>query len=364
MVRENDDVVSVRSQPKPGAIFRILVALSASTILAGVAPSSLAATGNGFVTVCNSNGTGGQSYGPAGATPANDCPSAFRLGNDGGVSGIGGANNTAMISGEVDGTLNIRGLTGVHVTGPTTFGNTVSLSGNKISGLAVGTVSQASTDAINGAQLWQVDANWEARWNAIDSRISSIIKPVNDPGSVAIGRDSVVTQEGGTAIGDGSSVTGRNSVAVGAGSSASRDNEFSVGAIGSERVVSNVARGTRSTDAVNLGQMEDRFAAERDWNTGRFAEEREWTNNRFRAVDKRIDRMGAISAAYAGMAINTAGLSGDNRLGAGVGSQSGRTALAIGYQRIVGEKKNASLSLGGAFSGSDRSISAGAGFSW
>ncbi|WP_447900723.1 YadA-like family protein [Stenotrophomonas sepilia] len=364
MARENDDVVSVGGKPTQGAVFRILIALSASTILAGVAPSSMAATGNGFVTVCNSDGSGGQSYGPAGATSAIDCPTAFRLGNDGGLNGIGGADNTVMISGAVDGNLYIRGLAGVHVTGPTTFRNAVSLNGNKISGLAVGAVSEASTDAINGAQLWRVDASWEARWNALDSRISSIIKPVDDPGSVAIGRDSVVTQEGGTAIGDGTSVTGRNSVAVGAGSSASRDNEFSVGAEGNERVVSNVARGTRSTDAVNLGQMEDRFAAEREWNTDRFAAEREWANNRFRSVDRRIDRMGAISAAYAGMAINTAGLSGDNRLGAGVGSQNGRTALAVGYQRIIGERKNASLSLGGAFSGSDRSISAGAGVSW
>lgn len=99
--------------------------------------------------------------------------------------------------------------------------------------------------------------------------------------------------------------------------------------------------------------MDDRFKAEHDW-----------SNSRFQAVDKRIDRMGAISAAYAGMAINTAGLNGDNRLGAGVGSQNGRTALAVGYQRILGEKKNVSVSLGGAFSGSDQSVSAGAGFSW
>lgn len=209
----------------------------------------------------------------------------------------------------------------------------------------------------------------------MDSRISSIIMPVTDPGSVAIGKDAVVTQENGTAIGDGSSVTGHNSVAVGAGSSATRDNEFSVGSSGNERVVSNVARGTMPNDAVNVGQMDDRFVAERDWSNSRlesereltnsrFAAEREWTDSRFRSIDRRIDRMGAISAAYAGMAINTAGLNGDNRLGAGIGSQGGRKALAVGYQRILGEKKNASLSLGGAFSGSDRSISAGAGVSW
>lgn len=364
MARANEIGVSDGSKNNSGAGFKVFSALVISSILVSVAPSSLAATGNGFVTVCDSAGATGYSYGPTGGTNAVDCPGSFRLGNDGGMSGIGGDDNTAMISGSADGNLYIRGTAGVEVAGLTTFRNSMSLSGNRITGLAGGSVSEASTDAINGAQLWQVDTNWEARWTAMDSRISSIIKPVNDPGSVAIGRDAVVTQENATAIGDGASVTGRNSVAVGAGSSASRDNEFSVGAVGNERVVSNVARGTMSTDAVNLGQMEDRFVAERDWNTSRLAAEREWTNNRFRSVNKRIDRMGAISAAYAGMAINTAGLSGDNRLGAGIGTQNGRTALAVGYQRIVGEKRNASLSLGGAFSGSDRSISAGAGVSW
>jgi autotransporter adhesin len=99
--------------------------------------------------------------------------------------------------------------------------------------------------------------------------------------------------------------------------------------------------------------MEDRFKAER-----------EYTDRRFTQLDRRLDRMGAISAAYAGMAINTAGLSGDNRIGAGVGAQNGRSALAVGYQRILGEKRNVSVSLGGAFSGSDQNLSAGAGFSW
>ena len=48
----------------------------------------------------------------------------------------------------------------------------------------------------------------------------------------------------------------------------------------------------------------------------------------------------------------------------GIGQQNGRSALAVGYQRVLGEKKNISVSLGGAFSGSDKSMSAGAGFSW
>ena len=172
-------------------------------------------------------------------------------------------------------------------------------------------------------------------------------------GSISVGEGSSASGTGSVAIGEGAKATHEGSVAIGSGSTTERDNEVSVGTAGAERVISNVAAGTHGTDAVNLQQMDDRFKAEHDW-----------SNSRFQAVDKRIDRMGAISAAYAGMAINTAGLNGDNRLGAGVGSQNGRTALAVGYQRILGEKKNVSVSLGGAFSGSDQSVSAGAGISW
>ena len=85
-------------------------------------------------------------------------------------------------------------------------------------------------------------------------------------------------------------------------------------------------------------------------------------DDRFYNVDRRIDRMGATSAAYAGLAANTAGLGGANNIGVGVGSQGGQQALAIGYRRAIGAR--ASVSLGGAVSGGESSVSAGAGFSW
>jgi len=85
-------------------------------------------------------------------------------------------------------------------------------------------------------------------------------------------------------------------------------------------------------------------------------------NDRFEHMDRRIDRMAAMSGAYAGMAMNTAGLPGRNRIGVGFGSQGGEQALAVGYQRIVG--KRASVSIGGAFGGGEKSVMGGAGFSW
>ncbi|WP_269791333.1 YadA-like family protein [Stenotrophomonas sp. Iso1] len=242
--------------------------------------------------------------------------------------------------------------------------------GTVLGNVASGLIGLGSREAINGGQLYDMKQQLEGRLDNLDGRVSTIEGGIAEgsiggsgegsttwsgsgEGSIAIGEDSDSSGSGSVAIGKDAQASGSNSVALGAGSTTDRDNEVSMGSLDNERVISNVAAGTRPTDAVNLQQMDDRFKAERAY-----------TDGRFNAVDKRLDRMGAISAAYAGMAINTAGLAGDNRIGAGVGSQNGRTALAVGYQRILGEKKNVSVSLGGAFSGSDQSVSAGAGMSW
>ena len=85
-------------------------------------------------------------------------------------------------------------------------------------------------------------------------------------------------------------------------------------------------------------------------------------DDRFNRMDRRIDKMAAMSGAYAGMAMNTSGLAGKNRIGVGVGAQGGEQAMAVGYQRAIGNR--ASVSLGAAFGGGEKSVSAGAGFSW
>lgn len=246
--------------------------------------------------------------------------------------------------------------------------------GTVLANVANGLIAAGSREAVNGGQLYQMDSDWNAKWSSVDGRLGALEDGISDgaieggsgdggqspgsspgtgEGSVAIGDGSSGSGTGSVAIGEGAEAPNNDSVAIGSNSTTDRDNELSVGSPGSERVVSNVAAATRPTDAVNLQQMNDRFDTER-----------EYTDGRFNQMDKRLDRMGAISAAYAGMATNTAGLSGDSRIGAGIGSQNGRSALAVGYQRILGDRKNISVSLGGAFSGSDKSVSAGAGFSW
>ncbi|WP_165421996.1 YadA-like family protein [Pseudoxanthomonas winnipegensis] len=238
--------------------------------------------------------------------------------------------------------------------GRATFGG---WGGTVLANVGRGLIAADSMEAVNGGQLFDIKTLLEGRIDGLSGRVEAVEHAVADGlGSGPAGEgDGLIHGDGqdSMAVGEGASASGTNSVAIGKGSVAEGENEVSVGSSGAERRVSNVAAGVAPTDAVNLQQMREVVQAERDW-----------ASQRFREVDRRIDRMGAMSAAYAGMALNTAGLAGDNRLGAGVGSQNGRSALAIGYQRIVGEKKNISVSLGGAFSGSDRGVSGGAGFSW
>ncbi|HTA65978.1 MAG TPA: YadA-like family protein, partial [Xanthomonadaceae bacterium] len=86
-------------------------------------------------------------------------------------------------------------------------------------------------------------------------------------------------------------------------------------------------------------------------------------NQEFSQEDKRISRIGAMGAAFAGLAQNTAGLAGANRFGLGVGGLSGQGAVAVGFQHAF-DSNRASWSIGGAFSQSENSVNAGVGFSW
>jgi hypothetical protein len=58
---------------------------------------------------------------------------------------------------------------------------------------------------------------------------------------------------------------------------------------------------------------------------------------------------------------NSSGMAGKNRIGVGIGAQGGEQTLAVGYRRAIGNR--ASVSIGGAFSIDEKSVSAGAGFS-
>ncbi|ATD68707.1 hypothetical protein CNR27_05045 [Luteimonas chenhongjianii] len=83
---------------------------------------------------------------------------------------------------------------------------------------------------------------------------------------------------------------------------------------------------------------------------------------RFYDTDRRIDRQGAMGAAMLNMATSAAGIRTQNRVGVGVGFQGGESALSVGYQRAISDR--ATMTVGGAFSGDEKSIGVGAGFGW
>ena len=167
--------------------------------------------------------------------------------------------------------------------------------------------------------------------------------------------------------------SGNNSVALGDGSVATRANTVSVGSTGNERQVTNVAAGTADTDAANVGQVRSTatqtLGSANAYTDAKFAA---WDDNfeayrgdverRFDDVDRRMDRQGAMNAAMLNMATSAAGVRTQNRVGVGVGFQSGESALSIGYQRAISER--ATVTVGGAFSGDEKSVGIGAGFGW
>src|SRR5690606_11276511 len=194
-----------------------------------------------------------------------------------------------------------------------------------------------------------------------------------DTHAAATGADASGEAAAGTAIGQRAGTTGGGAEAWGNGRLVDEANTVSVGSADNQRRVAHVAQGVNDTDAANVAQVEagDARALER---ANAYTDEKfsVWEDNftalrgevdeRFRHQDRRIDRMGAMSGAYAGMALNTAGLAGRNRVGVGVGAQGGEQAIAVGFQRMIGAR--ASVSFGGAVSGGESSVSAGAGFSW
>ncbi|WP_227875403.1 beta strand repeat-containing protein [Paraburkholderia dokdonensis] len=116
--------------------------------------------GQGGLEICS--GASGYSWGSSGGSESLDCSSgngtsdglAFSLNNAGDAKGgYGFSASTAQVAGYENGTLAIRGAS-VMVYGPTTFDSVVTMSNQKIVQLAPGKVSADSTEAVNGSQLY------------------------------------------------------------------------------------------------------------------------------------------------------------------------------------------------------------------
>jgi autotransporter adhesin len=130
-----------------------------------------------------------------------------------------------------------------------------------------------------------------------------------------------------------------------------------------------VAAGTQGTDAVNVNQLtqqtQQALQSANSYTDQNMQAINSSMNDQFKQQSKRIDQTGAMAAASTQMALNTAGLKTDNRVGAGIGGQGTQTALSVGYQRVLNQAGTATLSVGGSVSnGGNASFGVGAGFGW
>ena len=83
--------------------------------------------------------------------------------------------------------------------------------------------------------------------------------------AVAVGRDSHATADGASTFGYHSTANAAHSVALGDFSTATEDNTVSVGNDTLKRRITNVADGTKETDAVNLKQLNTKTAGMVQW---------------------------------------------------------------------------------------------------
>jgi hypothetical protein len=115
------------------------------------------------------------------------------------------------------------------------------------------------------------------------------------------------------------------------------------------------------TPQVDTAELEKMLARANEYTDGAISN----FERRLDKMDKRFNRMAAMSSAQTAMAMNTAGLATYNRLGAGVGYAEGESAMAVGYQRVLNDKGSATFSLNGAFTNSgERSMGVGVGIGW
>ena len=214
----------------------------------------------------------------------------------------------------------------------------------KITNVGDGVVSNTSTDAVTGRQLFSGDGIDTAAWKAklgVGSGGGGIANTATGTGSTGLGVDNTVTGEYSTAVGYKNKVTGnksgafgdpnlvtgngsyafgndntvkgdnnfvfgnnvtidegiQNSVALGNNSTVSSSNEVSVGSKGKERKITNVADGdvsATSTDAVNGRQL---YKAMQNSNENLKNE----VNEKIDDVKNEVNHVGSLSAALAGL---------------------------------------------------------------
>ena len=152
--------------------------------------------------------------------------------------------------------------------------------------------------------------------------------------ALAVGNGSNSSGTQSTALGNTAQSTGTNSVALGANSSdGGQANVVSVGSSTQTRRITNVAAGLNTTDAVNLGQLNDSMSQA-------LATARAYTDSRFDQINYdlgnvRRDANGASASAMALAGIPQTFERGKGMIGMGVGTWQGQSAIAVGISKAT-----------------------------
>ncbi|WP_341926028.1 ESPR-type extended signal peptide-containing protein [Stenotrophomonas geniculata] len=213
--------------------------------------------------------------------------------------------------------------------------------GMVISNVANGLIAAGSREAVNGGQLHAVQQQLNGRMDGLEQRVDG------QPHSRALAMASAAPTEQVTPTPEASDSPQVASAGEGASPApqpkSKKDDTPS------------------PTPQVDTAELEKMLARANEYTDGAISN----FERRLDKMDKRFNRMAAMSSAQTAMAMNTAGLATYNRLGAGVGYAEGESAMAVGYQRVLNEKGSATFSLNGAFTNSgERSMGVGVGIGW
>ncbi|MCW2066407.1 UNVERIFIED_ORG: autotransporter adhesin [Stenotrophomonas maltophilia] len=213
--------------------------------------------------------------------------------------------------------------------------------GMVISNVANGLIAAGSREAVNGGQLHAVQQQLNGRMDGLEQRVDG------QPQSRALATASTAPTEQVTPTPEASDSP--QVASAGEGTSPTPQPK------------SKQDDTPSPTPQVDTAELEKMLARANEYTDGAISN----FERRLDKMDKRFNRMAAMSSAQTAMAMNTAGLATYNRLGAGVGYAEGESAMAVGYQRVLNDKGSATFSLNGAFTNSgERSMGVGVGIGW
>ena len=231
--------------------------------------------------------------------------------------------------------------------------NLAGANGMVLSNVANGYVGAGSRDAVNGGQLYSLQQQLNGRVDGLEQRLDG--QP-QAPQSRAL---TIASADAGApaAVPAASPEPETPATPPSAADNKVADN----GAPPPVTPQADAPKPEAPTPQVDTAELEKMLARANEYSDGISRE----VDRRLDKMDKRFNRMAAMTSAQSAMAMNTAGLNTYNRLGAGVGYSEGESAMAVGYQRVLNDKGSATFSLNGAFTNSgERSMGVGVGIGW